>query len=220
MGPSFFSGGLAFYSNIAGMGSFHRANGFSVRLILNGTFTQQEFNDDYLGETIVIEGLTYGYVYNSTTNKIWLDRNLGATQVATSSTDTDAYGWLYQWGRLTDGHQIRTSTTTAILSSTDVPLTDDFITVAIAPFDWRTPQNDNLWQLIEKLIGKNGKKADYNDLLNLPALQDITTGFVRYDGAQSFSNSTEITVDSGAGATMMPTVPTPVVSFSGLVQPQ
>ncbi len=138
------------------MNTLYRAYGGAVRLILNGTFTQQEFNDDYLGETIVIEGLTYGYVYNSTTNKIWLDRNLGATQVATSSTDTAAYGWLYQWGRLTDGHQIRTSTTTAILSSTDVPLTDDFITAPIAPFDWRTPQNNNLWQQTTNSPDENG----------------------------------------------------------------
>jgi hypothetical protein len=29
---------------------------------------------------------------------IWLDRNLGAKQVATSSTDTDAYGAYYQFG--------------------------------------------------------------------------------------------------------------------------
>ncbi|SMN17648.1 hypothetical protein CRYPA_1272 [uncultured Candidatus Thioglobus sp.] len=29
---------------------------------------------------------------------MWLDRNLGATQVAASSTDSAAYGDLYQWG--------------------------------------------------------------------------------------------------------------------------
>ena len=35
----------------------------------------------------------------STTGKTWMDRNLGATQVATSSTDADSYGDLYQWGK-------------------------------------------------------------------------------------------------------------------------
>lgn len=40
-----------------------------------------------------------------------MDRNLGATQVATASADPAAYGDLYQWGRLADGHQIRTSGT-------------------------------------------------------------------------------------------------------------
>jgi uncharacterized protein (TIGR02145 family) len=58
--------------------------------------------------TFSFNGLTYQEVLSSTT-KIWLDRNLGATQVATSSTDAASYGDLYQWGRNTDGHQIRGS---------------------------------------------------------------------------------------------------------------
>ena len=49
----------------------------------------------------------------SATGKIWMDRNLGASQVATSSTDAAAYGDLYQWGRKKDGHQIRTSSVTS-----------------------------------------------------------------------------------------------------------
>jgi hypothetical protein len=42
----------------------------------------------------------------SSTGRIWMDRNLGATQVATSSQDFAAYGDLYQWGRGSDGHQV------------------------------------------------------------------------------------------------------------------
>jgi uncharacterized protein (TIGR02145 family) len=85
-------------------------------------------------------------VINSTTGKIWMDRNLGATQVATSSTDASSYGDLYQWGRRTDGHQCRTSTTTSTNSSTDATEHGDFILESISPFDWRVPQNVNLWQ--------------------------------------------------------------------------
>ena len=44
-------------------------------------------------------------VTNPTTGRVWMDRNLGATQVATSSTDEAGYGDLYQWGRRKDGHQ-------------------------------------------------------------------------------------------------------------------
>lgn len=51
----------------------------------------------------------------------WMDRNLGATQVATSSSDTDAYGDLYQWGRFTDGHQCIDSDVTSTNSTTDTP---------------------------------------------------------------------------------------------------
>ena len=86
-------------------------------------------------------------VTNPTTGKTWMDRNLGASQAATSTTDSDAYGDLYQWGRAADGHQCRNSLTTSTLSSTDQPGNGDFITSNSGnDYDWRSPQNDNLWQ--------------------------------------------------------------------------
>jgi hypothetical protein len=85
-------------------------------------------------------------VYNHKTGKVWMDRNLGATQVATSSTDEQSYGDLYQWGRGADGHQSRTSSTTSDLSSSDVPGTTNFILAPNYPYDWRSGQNANLWQ--------------------------------------------------------------------------
>jgi hypothetical protein len=91
------------------------------------------------GATIVVD------VTNPTTGRIWMDRNLGASQVASSSTDQNAYGDLYQWGRRADGHQCRTSPTTATLSSVDQPAHGNFITSS-ALYDWRSPQNTNLWQ--------------------------------------------------------------------------
>ena len=97
-------------------------------------------------------------VTNPLTGAIWMDRNLGAAQVAINSTDVDAYGDLYQWGRRSDGHQCRTSDTTSTLSSTDKPSHSDFIYNILppppqsVPQDWRSPQNGNLWQ---GLAGKN-----------------------------------------------------------------
>ncbi len=85
--------------------------------------------------------------------RCWLDRNLGANQVATSSTDEEAYGDLFQWGRGDDGHQDRTSSTTNTSSNTDVPGHGDFITVEFitenAPYDWRSSRNNALWQGVE-----------------------------------------------------------------------
>jgi uncharacterized protein (TIGR02145 family) len=92
------------------------------------------------GATTVVD------VTNPTTGKTWMDRNLGATQVATSSTDANSYGDIYQWGRRADGHQCRTSPTTATLSSIDQPAHGNFILAPNAPYDWRSPQNTNLWQ--------------------------------------------------------------------------
>jgi uncharacterized protein (TIGR02145 family) len=85
-------------------------------------------------------------VTNPTTGEIWMDRNLGATQVATSSTDAAAYGDLYQWGRGTDGHQIRTSAITTTLSTSVQPGNGSFITINTGNRDWSSPQNVNLWQ--------------------------------------------------------------------------
>ena len=92
------------------------------------------------GATAVVD------VTNPTTGKIWMDRNLGASQVATSSTDVNSYGDLYQWGRRADGHQCRTSPTTATISSIDQPAHGNFITIISGNYDWRSPQNVNLWQ--------------------------------------------------------------------------
>ncbi len=75
-------------------------------------------------------------------NTCWLDRNLGASRVATSSTDPSAYGDLFQWGRGVDGHQIRTSAMTGNQSSSDTP-GNTFIR---GYSDWRSPANINLWQ--------------------------------------------------------------------------
>jgi uncharacterized protein (TIGR02145 family) len=86
-------------------------------------------------------------VYNPATGKIWMDRNLGASQVATSHNDVQSYGNYYQWGRGSDGHQLTTSGTTATLSGTDQPGHGDFITTGqFSTGEWRTPTNDNLWQ--------------------------------------------------------------------------
>jgi uncharacterized protein (TIGR02145 family) len=82
-------------------------------------------------------------VTNPVTGKTWMDRNLGASRAATSSTDVEAYGDLYQWGRAADGHESRTSGTRSTVSSSNTPGHSDFIT---GNTDWRSPQNDDLWQ--------------------------------------------------------------------------
>jgi uncharacterized protein (TIGR02145 family) len=92
------------------------------------------------GATAVVD------VLNPITGKTWMDRNLGASQVAVTSNDPNSYGDLYQWGRRSDGHQCRNSATTVTLSSTDQPSHGDFIFAPNSPFDWRSPQNVNLWQ--------------------------------------------------------------------------
>ncbi len=57
----------------------------------------------YLGEvtvngTMTVNGEVKTAAVSSATGKIWMDRNLGASQVAISSNDAAAYGDWYQWG--------------------------------------------------------------------------------------------------------------------------
>ena len=94
-------------------------------------------------------------VLNPITDQIWMDRNLGAAQVATSSTDFNAYGSLFQWGRAADGHELMnwtsSSSITAVngfsstLSSSDSPENSEII-LATGYVNWRNPTNDDLWQ--------------------------------------------------------------------------
>ncbi len=102
---------------------------------------------------------TYGSILNSITGDCWLDRNLGANRACQSSIDWQCYGDFFQWGRDSDGHQLITwtdSTTgvavngvTSELSSLDVPGHSNFITSFVSPYDWRNPQNNNLWQGVD-----------------------------------------------------------------------
>lgn len=87
----------------------------------------------------------------SKTGRIWMDRNLGASRVATNIKDEESFGYLFQWGREADGHQLRTSVNTSTLSTNDKVGNNAFIITGMEvysslPNDWRKPQNDNLWQ--------------------------------------------------------------------------
>ena len=94
----------------------------------------------------IVGGTEVVALTNPATGVTWMDRNLGASQVATSKYDQASFGDLYQWGRFSDGHQCRDSELFFNLSSSDQPNTDRFIVSTENPEDWRNPQNDNLWQ--------------------------------------------------------------------------
>jgi uncharacterized protein (TIGR02145 family) len=114
--------------------------------------------DTYNGKRwINLSTITSTDVY-SPSGLVWMDRNLGASQVATSSSDFNAFGSLFQWGRAADGHQLinwtsatagtpQTATTTTGPVNTNTPSpAANFIKATSSPYDWRNPQNNNLWQ--------------------------------------------------------------------------
>jgi uncharacterized protein (TIGR02145 family) len=116
--------------------------GYGDVVTLNTTNDTTKVKFTYNGQQVV-----YGVITSPTTGKKWMDRNLGASRVATAYNDDQAYGDLFQWGRGFDGHQLRTSDTTGVQSSSDVPGHNKFIkTFLYDPSDWRNPGNPGLWQ--------------------------------------------------------------------------
>ncbi|CAC9647409.1 hypothetical protein [uncultured Gammaproteobacteria bacterium] len=93
-----------------------------------GELAWVERNNKIKNSKILFHGLAYSLVTSPRTKRVWLDRNLGARQVCTSSTDADCFGDYYQWGRAKDGHESSTSGTTTILaSSITTPAPNKFI---------------------------------------------------------------------------------------------
>ncbi|PHS07061.1 MAG: hypothetical protein COA88_09555 [Kordia sp.] len=134
---------------------------------INEHFNGTDPYDTNSGNNTVIVPIT-----NPVTGKIWMDRNLGASQAATSPYDAASYGYLYQWGRGTDGHQRRTSNTMNMVSSSDTPGHNVFI---IHYTDWRSPQNDNLWQ------GVNGVNNPCPSEYRLPTVAELQEERLSWD---------------------------------------
>jgi hypothetical protein len=108
-------------------------------------------------------GTSYGKVLTipratvtSVTGKVWMAYNLGATNIPTTIDDPEGFGYLYQWGRIADGHQIvspsLSETTTTRSASDNVNNGGKFIIGCSVCFgsgrvivDWRTAPNNSLW---------------------------------------------------------------------------
>jgi len=105
----------------------------------------------------------------SATGKIWMDRNLGATRAAISSTDASSFGDLYQWGRAADGHQIYNSTTTSTQFSSTTTNNGNYVAASGTNFrDWLVTSDPNLWQ------GVNGVNNPCPKGFRIPTKQEWT----------------------------------------------
>jgi len=84
----------------------------------------------------------------------WLDRNLGAQQVAQSVTDHLSYGDLFQWGRGADGHQLMSWGNSTTGSLINAPVTGQSASATPgsnfligSEVNWYTGSNpDSFWQ--------------------------------------------------------------------------
>jgi len=127
------------------------------------------------------------------TGKKWMAYNLGSSPAKTSN-DVNAYNALYQWGRRTDGHQIKTSTVNQITLLSSLPTTFNAGIVGtsfIQPYygsganphlyfnasdryqnseyaDWINPENSRLWQ------GVNGINNPCPSGYRIPTASEFT----------------------------------------------
>lgn len=107
-----------------------------------GTFAAE---NDYASPAILTlkpithNGVTYETFTSAETGRVWLDRNLGASQACTAIDDTACYGDYYQWGREADGHEKSDSTTTATQATSTTADDGSFIS---GSSDWTTVDSD------------------------------------------------------------------------------
>lgn len=85
-------------------------------------------------------------VNNVEQSLVFLDRNLGATRVATSVQDKEAYGWLFQFGRRADGHQIVNWAATGRGGDFNLPVASN----NLAPSDRTTLNNSPVYEQNDK----------------------------------------------------------------------
>lgn len=83
----------------------HAVMGIITNFILSSSLSEP---------AIIHNGTTYKTVTSPYTGKVWLDRNLGASQVCTGVQDANCYGDYYQWGRSFDRHQEEDSNETNV----------------------------------------------------------------------------------------------------------
>ena len=168
----------------------------ALGVYINGNY-KGNVNIDGIGLGILDRNFAdpdHKFVYTPITaadGRVWLNNNLGANyanmnhsqfnpnQQATSYDDHHAYGSLYQWGRYSDGHELinwtNSSTGTAVNGTTSTNATSDtpgnnlFIIENFYPYDWRNPQNDNLWQ------GESGPNNPCPEGYRIPTLNELQT---------------------------------------------
>ena len=141
-----------------GSGTFASTGAKTIVLTASGTPTAVGSNSYALNTTPNCSFIRNGFVtatgVYANVNGITKDfgsHNLGATTaydplsyvVGNADGSGGTLGYLYQWGRQTDGHELRNSTTQA--GPVAAPVANRFITNATSPNDWITPQSNTLW---------------------------------------------------------------------------
>jgi uncharacterized protein (TIGR02145 family) len=132
----------------------------------------------------------------SSTGRVWLDKNLGATRVAESISDVNSYGYLYQWGRRSDGHQLRDSQLSLSLSASKTSAGNAFILSTSTHRDWLITPDDNLWQ------GTNGGINNVCPVgFRIPTSDEWKAEIDSWNGKGPFTSPLKLTLGGIRGST-------------------
>ncbi|MDD2789139.1 MAG: PKD domain-containing protein [Sulfurimonas sp.] len=179
---------------------------YVIQLIVNDGTVDSDPDTVTITATTVLSGIvhngtSYGTLTSPTTSRIWLDRNLGATQVCTAYYDTSCYGDYYQWGRNYDGHQSASSAITSVQATnvTDVGHGNFITSISSKQYDWGFDADANgatrvsNWSAIDgssvcpsgyrvptktELQAETGNFLDHTDAFN--SFLKLPTGGTRY----------------------------------------
>ncbi|MBN2781666.1 MAG: DUF1566 domain-containing protein, partial [Campylobacterales bacterium] len=186
LGVNFYGGYITKYG-ITGTATYNT----KVRCVRDITVDNIESNTINL---IIHNGITYNTVTSPYTGRVWLDRNLGASQVCTAYNDEACYGDYYQWGRDADGHEKYNSETTTSIADSITPNHTKFILnssideddwssadengslrsanwsktdgSSICPIGFRVPTDNELQQ---EIVSLNNKIDVFDSFLKIPS---------------------------------------------------
>lgn len=132
----------------------------------------------------------------SSTGRVWLDKNLGATRVAENISDVNSFGYLYQWGRRSDGHQLRDSQLSLSLSASKTSAGNAFILSTSTHRDWLINPDDNLWQ------GNNGGINNVCPVgFRIPTVDEWKAEIDSWNGKGPFTSPLKLTLSGIRGST-------------------
>ena len=143
-------------------------------------------------ESIIHNGVAYDTVTSPYTGRVWLDKNLGASEACTAFNDENCYGDYYQWGRDADGHEKSTSEIIVTLANNVTP-------VGHNKFIVQTDVSNN-WDWIEYSVDALGsaRKANWSKTdgssvcpigFRVPTINELSNETINLTGTDKINNS-------------------------------
>jgi uncharacterized protein (TIGR02145 family) len=156
---------------------------------LKADATKVSLNDNFTQESINFHGKTYKTIHSKYTNRVWLDRNIGASKVCEAYNDAACYGDYFQWGRGFDGHEKSNSSNSATKINSLDNTNDKFITTqGTSSDDWVGSGVDDDGSLRESRWAATDGSSVCPQGFRVPTKEEFQEETISNEYADSFSN--------------------------------